>query len=79
MLLHVCDPPETIGIGIIQPDETKTCIKKHENARGYTLDKLFPGAYTTYFNVKRQRSDHFFQGRYCEVSVHLPFRNVDRW
>jgi hypothetical protein len=39
MLLQVCDPPETIGIGIIQPDETKTCIKKQENARGYTLDK----------------------------------------
>jgi hypothetical protein len=40
MLFQVCDPPETIGIGIIQPDETKTYIKKQENARGFLMDKL---------------------------------------
>ncbi len=40
MLFQVCDPPETIGIGIIQPDETKTYIKKQENARGFSMDKL---------------------------------------
>ena len=40
MLFQVCDPPETIGIGIIQPDETKTYIKKQENAWGFLMDKL---------------------------------------
>jgi REP element-mobilizing transposase RayT len=28
------------------------------------------GAYTTYFNVKRQRSGHLFQGRYKAILVH---------
>jgi putative transposase len=27
------------------------------------------GAYTTYFNVKRQRSGHLFQGRYKAILV----------
>jgi hypothetical protein len=40
MLLQVFDSPETTGIGIIQPDETKTYIKKKENAQGFLMDKL---------------------------------------
>ncbi|MCK4485415.1 MAG: transposase [Desulfobacterales bacterium] len=28
------------------------------------------GAYTTYFNVKRQRSGHLFQGRYKAIKTH---------
>jgi len=40
MLLQVCDSPETTGIGIIQPDETKTYIKKQEKVQGFLMDKL---------------------------------------
>ena len=38
--IQICDNPETTGIGIIQPDETKTYIKKQENAQGFLMDKL---------------------------------------
>ena len=40
MLFQVCDHPETTGIGIIQPDETKTYTKKQKNAGGFLMDKL---------------------------------------
>ena len=40
MLLQVCDNPEITGIGIIQPDETKTYIKEQEKVRGFLIDKL---------------------------------------
>ena len=29
------------------------------------------GAYTTYFNVKRKRSGHLFQGRYKSILVDI--------
>jgi len=29
------------------------------------------GAYTTYFNIKRQRSGHLFQGRYKSILVEI--------
>jgi len=42
-----------------------------ETPRGNLLEILhhINGAYTTYFNVKRQRSGHLFQGRYRAILV----------
>ena len=40
MLLQVCDNPETIRIGIIQSDETKTYIKEQEKDKGFLMNKF---------------------------------------
>ena len=40
MLLQVCDNLETIRIGIIQPDETKTYIKEQEKDKGFLMGKF---------------------------------------